>query len=83
MLAPFSAVYYPVSTLPDWAQKVAAFVPTSYVFEGMREIIVNGKTSPEMLIKSFLLNGIFLILGFVLFNYMFTKSKTKGLARLE
>jgi len=83
MLAPFSAVYYPVSTLPVWAQKIASFIPTSYIFEGMRDVIINGKTSPEMLSKSFLLNGIFLVLGFVLFNYMFTKSKTKGLARLE
>lgn len=83
LLAPFSAVYYPISTLPDWAQKIAAFIPTSYIFEGMRSIIVNGELAPGMLLKSFLLNCLFLVLGLVLFNYMFTKSKTKGLARLE
>jgi len=83
LLAPFSAVYYPVSTLPVWAQKIAMFIPTSYIFEGMREVITNGKTAPDMLLKSFLLNGLFLVLGFVLFIFMFDKSKTKGLARLE
>lgn len=36
IVAPFAAVYYPVSSLPPWAQNVAHFVPASYVFEAMR-----------------------------------------------
>ena len=83
LLAPFSAVYYPISTLPSWAQKVAAFIPTSYIFEGMRTIIFTGKMSEDLLIKSFLLNGLFLCFGIVTFILMFKKSKEKGLARLE
>ncbi len=36
LLAPVSAVYYPVSILPGWLQVVAHLLPSSYVFEGMR-----------------------------------------------
>lgn len=83
LIAPFSGVYYPISTLPAWAQKIALFLPTSYIFEGMRSVIINGQLLPSMLLKSFLLNGVFLALGVSLFVYMFEKSKEKGLARLE
>lgn len=36
IVAPFAAVYYPVNSLPAWAQNIAHFVPASYVFEAMR-----------------------------------------------
>ena len=35
LFAPFSAVYYPLTVLPSWAQTVAHAL-TTYVFEGMR-----------------------------------------------
>ena len=36
VLAPISAVYYPVSVLPSWLQYAAWALPSSQVFEGMR-----------------------------------------------
>ncbi len=45
IIAPFAAVYYPVSILPPWAQVVSKFVPASYVFEAMRATI-NGSPPP-------------------------------------
>ena len=42
ILAPFSAIYYPVEILPGWAQGIAQFLPTSYIFEGMRQVISTG-----------------------------------------
>lgn len=83
LITPFSGVYYPISVLPDWAQKVSAFLPTSYVFEGMRAVIFEGKLPWEMLIKSFLLNGLFLIIGLSLFVFMFEKTKNTGLSKTE
>ena len=53
LLSPFSGVYYPISTLPIWAQKVAMFVPTSYIFEGMRSVIFKGSMLYSDLFKSF------------------------------
>ncbi|MBC7365113.1 MAG: ABC transporter permease, partial [Candidatus Aminicenantes bacterium] len=39
LFQPVSAVFYPVSVLPNFLQKVAMFIPASYVFEGMRAVI--------------------------------------------
>src|SRR5688500_9820210 len=36
VIFPFSAITFPVSILPNWAQQIAALTPTSYVFEGLR-----------------------------------------------
>lgn len=82
LLAPFSAVYYPVTTLPSWAQNVAGLVPTSYVFEGMREILFTGRISYDKLLISFLLNLIYLALSILFFIFMFNRSRKLGLGRL-
>lgn len=42
LFAPFSAIYYPVSILPEWAQVISRALPMSYVFEGMREVVSTG-----------------------------------------
>jgi ABC-2 type transport system permease protein len=39
---PFAAVFYPVAVLPGPMQAVAAAVPASHVFEGMRTVIAGG-----------------------------------------
>lgn len=82
ILMPFSAVFYPVSTLPDWAQKIAIFVPTSYIFEGMREILFKGIISYDKLFLSLALNIIYLIISIIFFVWMFNKSRKLGLGRL-
>lgn len=83
VITPFSGVFYPISVLPEWAQKISAFLPTSYIFEGMRTVILQGYMSMDMLIKSFLINIILVIIGLSFFTFMFNKSKQKGLAKLE
>jgi ABC-2 type transport system permease protein len=82
LLAPFSAIYYPLSILPHWAQKIALFFPTSYIFEAMRQHIFTGTISLEKIIISFALNALYLILSIWFFVLMFKKSKKLGLGRL-
>lgn len=45
LIAPFAAVYYPLSVLPAWMQVVARTVAPAYVFEGMRAVLA-GHTFP-------------------------------------
>ena len=45
MVSPFAGVFYPVAVLPFWMRAIAAALPPSYVFEGMRAV-VNGKGAP-------------------------------------
>jgi ABC-2 type transport system permease protein len=49
LVSPFAGVFYPVSTLPPWMQYVAAVLPPSYVFEGLRAIATGGVWSPSTL----------------------------------
>ncbi len=83
IFAPFSAVFYPVDTLPIWAQTISWCLPTTYVFEAMRELL-NGHDFPfSFLWTSLGLNLAFLAAGVSFFRMMFEKSRVKGLARLE
>jgi len=49
LLSPFAAVFYPLSTLPQWMQWVAHALPPAYVFEGMRSLL-NGGAFPAALL---------------------------------
>lgn len=82
LIAPFSALYYPLSVLPDWAQKIALIFPSSYIFEAMRQHIFTNTISMDKIIISFALNGLFLVLSISLFVFSFKKSKKMGLGRL-
>lgn len=81
IISPFSAIYYPVSALPDWAQKISLFVPTSYVFEGAREVIGKGTLDLNKLYISFFLNVIYLILSLIFLKKSFNKVLKNGLVK--
>ncbi len=83
LFAPFSAVFYPVAILPEWAQTISWCLPTTYIFEGMRCILLQGGCPRSFFWISLGLNAIYLILAIALFRWAFEKSRQKGLARLE
>jgi ABC-2 type transport system permease protein len=83
LLSPFSAVYYPVEVLPLWAQKISLFVPTSYVFEGMREVLRTGQISWQKFFISLGLNLWYLISAVFFLRQSFIKAKKSGLTQLD
>lgn len=60
MLSPFAAVFYPLSTLPRWMQGIARILPPSYVFEGMRSIIMGHPVPGAYLAAGFSLAVLYL-----------------------
>lgn len=38
---PLGAVYYPVTTLPTWLQPISWMLPPTYVFEGLRGVLID------------------------------------------
>ena len=82
IVMPFSATFYPLETLPHWAQWVALLFPSSYIFEGMRAYLANGTVSQQGIIVSFLLNGLYFILGLLFFVASFKRAKEKGASHL-
>ena len=82
LIAPFSAIYYPLAALPQWAQKVAMVVPSSYVFEGARQVILQGSMDWAKIFMSLSLNAVYLILALWFFRRSFKKVLNRGLVKL-
>lgn len=78
LVSPFSCVFYPLNSLPFWAQKVALLLPTTYVFEEIRHIMIFGFVNWHNLLLSFCLNLVYLILALWFFNLMFEKARDYG-----
>ena len=79
LIAPFSCIYYPLATLPDWMQSVAVFIPTTYVFEGMRALLINEVFRTDLMVKSFALNLVYLVVGVYIFFLSFQAARRHGL----
>lgn len=77
LIQPFAAVFYPMSILPPFFQKVAFFIPISHVFEGMREVIKGGQFSQDLFWTAFILN-VFYLTASVLFFAFILKSILKS-----
>jgi ABC-2 type transport system permease protein len=83
VIQPFAAVFYPVSVLPDFIQKIAWFLPISHVFEGMRAVFASGTFDRNEFSTALALNTVYLIVVICFFAYMFNLVKRRGsLAKL-
>src|SRR4029079_17629535 len=54
VLMPLTCVYYPVSVLPDWLQWVSWLLPPTYVFEGMRALVLDHEFRADYMGEAFL-----------------------------
>lgn len=75
---PVSGVYYPISTLPTWLQYVAAVMPSSHVFEGMRAVLFDHTFRMDLLLYAVLLNVVYLTAGFFSFLAFFKVARVRG-----
>jgi len=78
ILLPVSGVYYPVSVLPEWLQWVAACVPTSYVFDGMRSIMTDRLVRWDLMAIAVGLSALYLVAGFQVFQWFYRASRRHG-----
>ena len=77
-LAPFSAVFYPVSVLPAWLQPISLAIPATHVFEGMRAALLQGQLAWDHLAYAFGLDLIWLGLAAWLFMAQFQAARVRG-----
>lgn len=83
LIQPFSAVFYPLSVLPAPAQAVGWGLPTTYVFEGLRMVLQEGRLEPWYLAAASGLNLLYMMLGGVVFVRLFRTAQASGrLSRL-
>jgi len=56
LFLPLTCVYYPVSVLPAWLQYVAWALPPTYVFEGMRALLIDHVFRADLMVEAFVFN---------------------------
>lgn len=82
-VAPFSAIYFPVSILPQWAQSISHVLPSSYIYELGRQLIFEGKFDWNAYGISFALSTIYFVLSLILFHWSYRKALERGLQSIN
>jgi len=78
LLMPLACVYYPVATLPDWLQPVAWLLPPTYVFEGMRALVIDKVFRPDLMIDALALNVVLFAAGAFGFLQLLQSARRRG-----
>ena len=78
-IAPVSGIYYPVSTLPGWLQPVSWMLPSSYVCEGMRQLMFGQVVRTDLMWQAVGLNLVYLGAGAGIFLLGFHSARRNGL----
>jgi ABC-2 type transport system permease protein len=78
VLMPLTCVYYPVSVLPDWLQLVAWALPPTYVFEGMRALIMAHVFRGDLMLEAFALNALYFSAAVVAFLALLESARRAG-----
>lgn len=78
MLLPLTAVYYPVAVLPEWLQPIAWILPPTYVFEGMRAILIDHTFRADLMIEAFALNAVYFAAAVFTFIRLLDSARSAG-----
>lgn len=78
IMMPLCAVYYPVAILPEPVQAVAWALPPSYVFEGMRALLIDGVFRGDLMLWALALNALYFSLAALLFLRLLEGARTAG-----
>jgi ABC-2 type transport system permease protein len=78
LFMPLTCVYYPVTTLPLWLQHVAWLLPPTYVFEGMRALVIDKVFRPDLMIDALALNVVLFAAGAFAFAKLLQSARRQG-----
>ena len=78
LFLPLTCVYYPVAILPDWLQTVAWMLPPTYVFEGLRALLIDHTFRADLMIQAFAINVLLFGLAILSFFAFLRSSRTAG-----
>jgi ABC-2 type transport system permease protein len=67
LFLPLTCVYYPVAILPDWLQTIAWMLPPTYVFEGLRALLIDHTFRADLMIQAFSIN--LLLFGLAILSF--------------
>jgi ABC-2 type transport system permease protein len=76
---PLAGVYYPIAVLPTWLQPISWALPTAYVFEGMRAVVLEHRLRLDYMAAALVLDLVYLAAGIGVFMSMFRVARRRGL----
>ncbi|QQG38282.1 MAG: ABC transporter permease [Candidatus Kaiserbacteria bacterium] len=79
LLSPLMGVFYPISVLPQWMQFFSALLPPTYVFEGLRAILLQGSTDSRGLIIGLILSVVYILVAQFVFVRVYRAVVRNGL----
>ena len=78
VLLPLTCVYYPVTVLPHWLQHVAWLLPPTYVFEGMRALMIDHVFRADLMVEALALNAVLFVAGAAAFLALLKSARRSG-----
>ncbi len=78
LFLPLTCVYYPVSVLPHWLQYVAWCLPPTYVFEGMRALVIDHVFRADLMLEALGFNAALFAAASVAFFKLLASAREQG-----
>jgi ABC-2 type transport system permease protein len=78
LFLPLTCVYYPVAVLPSWLQPVAWSLPPTYVFEGMRALLMDNVFRADLMLQAFALNAVLFTAASLAFLALLRSARREG-----
>jgi ABC-2 type transport system permease protein len=78
LFLPLTCVYYPVAVLPDWLQYVAWALPPTYVFEGMRALVIDHVFRADLMAEAFAFNVVLFAAASLIFFKLLQSARIHG-----
>lgn len=75
---PLTCVYYPVTVLPPWLQHVSWLLPPTYVFEGMRALMIDHVFRLDLMLQGLVLNAVWFAAGVAGFLALLKSARASG-----
>ena len=75
---PFSCVYYPVASLPPWLQAFAWTLPPTYVFEGLRGVLVDHAFRADLFAEGLAINAVLMAASGAAFLLLLESARRSG-----
>jgi ABC-2 type transport system permease protein len=78
LLLPLACVYYPVAVLPAWLQHIAWTLPPTYVFEGMRALVMEHTFRADLMIQALGVNAVLFSVAVAAFLALLASARRNG-----
>jgi ABC-2 type transport system permease protein len=78
LFLPLTCVYYPVSVLPHWLQVFAWMLPPTYVFEGMRALLIDHVFRADLMLQAFAINVVYFLVASAAYFALLASARRQG-----